>query len=190
MQWLLESIYVYSGLPWWASIGLAAVAIKLAMLKPSIAAQENTQKYQDLLKNPKYAATLEEMKRLTISGNYMASAQVRAKMTAMNQAAGYGMMKNLWPLLQIPIGFGMFRLVKAMASLPVPSFETGGLLWFTDLTVTDPFFILPAIAGIAMATGMRVRIPLRTPSTTPCLFADLARSRYPSPTWRPSRQRR
>lgn len=35
-----------------------------------------------------------------------------------------------------------------MAYLPVPSLQTGGLLWFTDLTAADPFYILPlAVTG-------------------------------------------
>lgn len=35
-----------------------------------------------------------------------------------------------------------------MAYLPVPSFQTGGLLWFPDLTAADPFYLLPlAVTG-------------------------------------------
>lgn len=35
-----------------------------------------------------------------------------------------------------------------MAYLPVPSLQTGGLLWFPDLTAADPFYILPlAVTG-------------------------------------------
>lgn len=35
-----------------------------------------------------------------------------------------------------------------MAYLPVPSLQTGGMLWFTDLTAADPFYILPiAVTG-------------------------------------------
>lgn len=35
-----------------------------------------------------------------------------------------------------------------MAYLPVPSLQTGGALWFPDLTAADPFYILPlAVTG-------------------------------------------
>lgn len=35
-----------------------------------------------------------------------------------------------------------------MAYLPVPSMQTGGMLWFPDLTAADPFYILPlAVTG-------------------------------------------
>jgi YidC/Oxa1 family membrane protein insertase len=36
----------------------------------------------------------------------------------------------------------------------VPSFTSGGLLWFTDLTKADPYFILPVLsASILLAAG-------------------------------------
>ena len=35
-----------------------------------------------------------------------------------------------------------------MAYLPVPSLQTGGALWFPDLTMADPFYLLPiAVTG-------------------------------------------
>ncbi|KAK4034232.1 60Kd inner membrane protein-domain-containing protein [Parachaetomium inaequale] len=159
MQTILESVYVYTGLPWWASIGVVAVAIRLALIKPGLDASENTIKYQELLKDPKYKAATEDMKRLIVSGNHLAGAEARARVSLMNKAAGYSLWKNFVPLLQLPIGIGMFRLIKGMSALPVPSFETGGILWFTDLTVADPLFILPVLSGIIMTMGMRIPLP-------------------------------
>ncbi|KAK4149767.1 60Kd inner membrane protein-domain-containing protein [Chaetomidium leptoderma] len=156
MQTALESVYVYTGLPWWASIAVVAVAIRLALIKPSLDASENSIRYQELLKEPRYQAATEEMKRNLVSGNHLAGAESRAKVGLMNRAAGYRPWKNFVPLLQLPIGVGMFRVIKGMSALPVPSFETGGILWFTDLTAADPLFILPVLTGIAMMYGMRI----------------------------------
>ncbi|KAH6850555.1 60Kd inner membrane protein-domain-containing protein [Chaetomium sp. MPI-CAGE-AT-0009] len=159
MQTVLESIYVYTGLPWWASIAMVAVGIRLALLKPTLDASENSIKYQELLKNPKYASALEDMKSMMVTGNHMAGAEARARVGFMNKAAGYSLWKNFVPMLQLPLGLGMFRLVKGMSALPVPSFETGGLLWFTDLTVADPLFIMPIVTGIIVMVGMRIPLP-------------------------------
>lgn len=156
MQTILESVYVYTGLPWWASIALVAVAIRVALFKPTLIASENAIKFQELQKDPGYAAAMEEMKRLMMSGNHIAGASARAKVSLMNKKAGYSLLKNLYPMLQIPLGIGMFRLTQGMAALPVPSFETGGFLWFTDLAVSDPLFIMPIITGLLMAWSMRV----------------------------------
>lgn len=37
-----------------------------------------------------------------------------------------------------------------MANLPVPSLQTGGLLWFQDLTLSDPTYILPLVVTATM----------------------------------------
>ncbi|KAL2140999.1 hypothetical protein VTI28DRAFT_2967 [Corynascus sepedonium] len=159
MQTILEHVYVYTGLPWWASIAVVAVGIRLALLKPALDASENSIKYQELLKDPRYQAATEEMKRVLVTGNHLAGAQARAKITLMNKAAGYSLWKNFVPMIQLPIGIGMFRLIKGMSALPVPSFENGGLLWFTDLTASDPLFILPIATGIVVAMGLRIPLP-------------------------------
>ncbi|KAK4096426.1 TOM13-domain-containing protein [Parathielavia hyrcaniae] len=163
LQNLLESIYIYTGLPWWASIAVLAVGIRLVLFKPTKDASENAQKYQELLKDPKYTAATEEVKRMLVTGNHLAGAEARARVSLMNKAAGYSMMKSVLPMIQIPITFCMFRIIKGIASLPVPSFETGGLLWFTDLTVADPLFILPIVTGVLVMLGIRIPLAYMAP---------------------------
>jgi YidC/Oxa1 family membrane protein insertase len=163
MQTVLESIYVYTGLPWWASIAMVAVGIRLILLKPTLDASENSIKYQELLKDPRYASAMEDMKSMMVTGNHMAGAEARARVSFMNKAAGYSLWKTMVPMLQLPLGVGMFRLIKAMSALPVPSFETGGLLWFTDLTMADPLFIMPIITGLLVMVGMRIPLPYMAP---------------------------
>lgn len=54
--------------------------------------------------------------------------------------------------LQAPIFVSFFIALRKMADLPVPSLQTGGLWWFTDLTASDPFYILPiAVTGTMFA---------------------------------------
>ncbi|KAH6626626.1 outer membrane protein TOM13-domain-containing protein [Chaetomium sp. MPI-SDFR-AT-0129] len=163
MQTVLESVYVYTGLPWWASMAIVAVGIRVALFKPTLIASENAIKFQELQKDPEYAGAMEEMKRLMVSGNHIAGASARAKVSLMNKKAGYSVFKNLYPMLQIPLGIGMFRLTQGMAALPVPSFETGGFLWFTDLAASDPLFIMPIITGLLMAWSMRIPLKYMAP---------------------------
>jgi len=37
----------------------------------------------------------------------------------------------------------VFVGIRQMTNLPVDSMKTGGMAWFTDLTVSDPYFALP-----------------------------------------------
>lgn len=44
-----------------------------------------------------------------------------------------------------------------MANLPVESMKEGGLFWFADLTMADPYFILPILTSITMWITLEVR---------------------------------
>jgi YidC/Oxa1 family membrane protein insertase len=54
------------------------------------------------------------------------------------------------PLAQAPFMIFTFVGIRGMCKLPVESMKEGGILWFTDLTAVDPFYILPvlSVAGI------------------------------------------
>ena len=41
------------------------------------------------------------------------------------------------------------RCGRRLAASQVPSLTEGGALWFTDLTVADPTYMLPALAGLS-----------------------------------------
>ena len=37
-----------------------------------------------------------------------------------------------------------------MANCPVESFTTGGALWFENLTIADPFYLLPLMTSATL----------------------------------------
>jgi YidC/Oxa1 family membrane protein insertase len=49
----------------------------------------------------------------------------------------------LVPLMQLPIFLSMFYGLRRLAELPFPQFLEGGFAWVTDLTMADPYCILP-----------------------------------------------
>ena len=56
----------------------------------------------------------------------------------------------------MPFMLSTFFAIRGMAKLPVESFQTGGALWFTDLTIADPFFLLPVLASASIITIIHV----------------------------------
>ncbi len=80
----------------------------------------------------------------------------RQEKQRMERQLGFKQWKVFVPMLQLPIAIGMFRLLRDMSSLPVPSLETGGILWFTDLTVSDPYFFLPIVGGLIFYRVLKV----------------------------------
>jgi YidC/Oxa1 family membrane protein insertase len=53
------------------------------------------------------------------------------------------------PFVQAPIFIGMFFGMRKMPELFPEQLSTGGLFWFTDLTVPDPTYLLPLACGIS-----------------------------------------
>ena len=83
--------------------------------------------------------------------------QATQDLRALYRQADIQLWKLAVPLIQVPIGYGTFRLLKGMAALPVPGLEDGGLLWIKDLTISDPYMILPATTAIAIYYTFKVR---------------------------------
>ena len=76
---------------------------------------------------------------------------VTRELKQLYQAADIKMSRMFIPTIgQGLLSYGSFRLLRNMASLPVPGMDESGLLWIKDLTVADPYFILPAATGICL----------------------------------------
>ncbi|KAG6011613.1 hypothetical protein E4U41_005464, partial [Claviceps citrina] len=152
MQWTLEHVHIYTGLGWGASIMATAVLLRCLMLYPQVQSLKFNAVMQQLRKDPRS----DEAMRLTQQGLRNGDLEMRQKGQYINKMlkAQYGVsnLGILWSFGQIPFTFGLFRIVSAMANLPIPGFLDGGYLWFTDLAVGDPYYILPAV-GTALMIG-------------------------------------
>lgn len=152
MEWTLEHIHIYTGLGWGASIMATAVLLRCLMLYPQIRSLKFNAVMQNLRKDPRS----QEATKLIQQGFQSGDMELRQKGQYINKMLKeqYGVRNSgmLWSFGQIPFTFGLFRIVSAMANVPVPAMENAGYLWFPDLTATDPYFILPA-AGTALMIG-------------------------------------
>jgi YidC/Oxa1 family membrane protein insertase len=155
MEWILEHIHVYAGTPWWVSIALTALAVRVVMFKPFMGAADNGARMQAV--KPITDPLNKEMLATRIRGDEPRVLQLRAEIQTINRRAGIKILKGFVPLLQIFPGYGTFVLLRAMGKVPVPGLETGGILWFHNLTIADPYFILPATTALALHWVLRVR---------------------------------
>ncbi|GMT28546.1 hypothetical protein PFISCL1PPCAC_19843, partial [Pristionchus fissidentatus] len=53
-----------------------------------------------------------------------------------------------------------FFAIKRMIEMNYPGLSTGGTAWFTDLTLADPYYILPLLSATTMALVTRVGIEM------------------------------
>lgn len=156
MEWSLEHVHVLLGTPWWATLILTTLAIRVVLFKTYTGASDNSARL--LTVQPHIIDLKSRLEAAKQARDMPAMMQGTQEMRNVYAAAGVKMWKNFLPFLQIPLGFGMFRLTRNMAYLPVPGLEDGGALWFCDLTVSDPYFLLPMTTGIATFYMFKVSV--------------------------------
>jgi YidC/Oxa1 family membrane protein insertase len=159
MQWCLEHIYVYTGLPWWASIVVLGLGIRAALFKPSLTAAEHQYKMQELTKtDPRYKELTDIMQDPT-NPDTQKKLLAFQEMGRIRKKHGIQQWRSFVPMLTLPVTLGFFRLFQGMAALPVPSLETGGILWFQDLAAADPLYILPILSSSILYFVMKMNAP-------------------------------
>ena len=144
VEYVMEHVHVWGGLPWWSSIIVSALLIRAAVFRYYIKASDTSARMAAIkhLTDP-FDARIREAR---LVGDQVAMKENFTQRRAILKEAGVKYTTIFLPIvLQIPLGFGTFRLLRGMTNLPVPGMDTGGFLWFQDLTVPDPLFILPAI---------------------------------------------
>lgn len=52
------------------------------------------------------------------------------------------------PVVQLPLFMGMFFGLQKMPNLYPEELANGGMFWFPDLTVPDPYYALPILSGV------------------------------------------
>jgi YidC/Oxa1 family membrane protein insertase len=160
----LEHIHIYAGTPWWISIGLTAIVVRAILFKPYVDAAENASIMKAIqpITKPISAQMTQAMK----AGDNDTVLKLRQELSAINKRAGLKLWKSFVPVTQVFFGYGTFVLLRGMARLPVPGLESGGILWFHNLTVPDPFFLLPLATAGVLHWVLRVRpsLPFTLPS--------------------------
>lgn len=155
METILEHVHIYANTPWWASIGLTLVLVRLAMLKIYIDAADTTAKNQLIEQYNK--PIMDRLKAAQLNRDMPAVSAAMGEIRQLRASAGVKYYKLFLPFISIPIGFSTFRLVRGMSYLPVPGLDTGGLLWMKDLTLSDPYFVLPCATAAAYYFSFKVR---------------------------------
>ncbi|KAJ6784827.1 hypothetical protein PWT90_06807 [Aphanocladium album] len=158
MQWLLENIHVSTGLGWGMSIVASAFALRGLMLIPHILQMRNGGRTALMQSDPRAVEMNRLMKEALADGvNGMEKRQQATVIgNLLKKEYGVNNKNMLWLFVQFPFTIGLFKLVRQMGNLPVPGMETAGFAWFTDLTVRDPYFLLPALATGVMILSLQI----------------------------------
>jgi YidC/Oxa1 family membrane protein insertase len=143
ISYALESFHSL-GAPWWLSIVFLTVLVRAALFPLTIRQIKNMRAVQELkpeMENirAKYKDDRRKQQEATME---------LYKKRRVNPLAGF-----LPVLVQVPVFVTMYQVIRNHEEA-FPSFASGGLLWFTDLTRADPYFVLPVLsASILVAAG-------------------------------------
>ena len=145
IQWSLEYMHSAIHLPWWVAIIASTIVLRTVLLPVAIKVQTNGAKLHNI--RPETEKLMAKMKQYKQAGNTAMAEQVTGQLYGLYQKHNCNPFKMLaMPLVQVPLFISFFISIRRMAAVPVESMKTGGALWFTDLTIPDPYFVLPFMA--------------------------------------------
>jgi YidC/Oxa1 family membrane protein insertase len=147
-------------LPWYGTI-IGTVVVMRTMLFPlSLAAQRSA---------ARTALLRPELERMTAKIKAAATDTERQRYQAeLGQTMtvnGANPLKGMaYGLAQAPFLISLFLALRGLGER-FPEINQGGALWFTDLSVPDPYYILPAISSLTMLLSMEINFAVENAPT-------------------------
>ncbi|XP_055842083.1 mitochondrial inner membrane protein OXA1L [Episyrphus balteatus] len=149
VQNCMEYLHIGLDVPWWAAIAIGTAVVRTLIFPLVIVSQRNAAKMNNHM--PQLQVLQLKMTEARQTGDAIESARYAQEMMLFMKEKQLNPLKNMVvPLAQAPLFISFFMGLRAMANTPVESLRDGGLWWFTDLTIADPYFLLPAITSATL----------------------------------------
>ncbi len=142
----LEFFHYSWGTPWWLSIVILTVIVRSLLFPLTIKQVKSMRAMQDL--KP-------EMDK--IRAKYQDNRQKQQEeLMKLYQERQVNPLGGCLPLLvQMPIFIAIFYVIRGFGETH-PSFNTGGILWFQDLSAMDPYYVLPVLSAVTMLAASEI----------------------------------
>ncbi|KAH6804385.1 hypothetical protein C2S51_032632 [Perilla frutescens var. frutescens] len=149
LQHLVDYVHCYTGFNWWTSIVVTTLLFRFIVLPINIHSEKFISKYSDTHIQPLRSALARYLKNMDDpSGAEEGSAIVYQLVNK------YGKIPILGFAISFVFTFSFFFAILNMAG-KVPSFITGGTLWFTDLTTSDRIR-LPILLALTVWVNLKL----------------------------------
>ena len=156
VQHLLDALHATTGLPWWGTIAVTTVLLRLCLFPLSIKFAKNAAKMARL--QPELAEIMQKIQHYAKIGATEQQQREQMRVTELYKAHDCSPLTMMTlPFMQLPFFMSFFIGLRKMALAPVESMKSGGMLWFNDLTVPDPTYALPLIACGLFVMNIQVR---------------------------------
>ena len=143
------------GAPWWLSIAMLTVVVRTLLFPLTVRQVKNVRRMQELKPD------LDEI-RARHNDDPKKQQEEIMKLYTERQINPLG---GCLPLVvQLPIFIALYYTIKEFETLK--SFTNGGLLWFKDLTVFDPYYILPIVYVLTMMASQELTMRFTPPNSS------------------------
>ncbi|KAI6203457.1 hypothetical protein M3Y94_00558900 [Aphelenchoides besseyi] len=173
-RYAFETIHVQLDLPWWTTIVVSTIVLRLLLIKVTVMSQKNIaiqSRYKPELN--RYKERLADAKS---EGNSLLAQQILREQWDFSASKGIqGGRQLLVMLANGGVFMTNFFAIRKMAKVGYPGFENGGALWFTDLTACDPTYILPAVSALTLGIVVKLGVEFGASSNqlTPAMRAGM-----------------
>jgi YidC/Oxa1 family membrane protein insertase len=144
------------GAPWWLSIAMLTVVLRTLLFPLTVKQVKSMRAMQDL--RP-------DMER--IRAQYRDNRQKQQEeIMKLYQERKVNPLGGCLPILvQMPVFIGIFYVIREFGGYSLggrtvpptyPSFHEGGILWFQNLSVADPYYILPVLSALTMLAATEI----------------------------------
>ena len=155
MQWILEHFHIWGGLSWTTSIVILGFALRSTMFPFLIGSAGQAVRMKAM--SADMAPLQAQYREAVRAQDSMKMSQLQLQMRTVKDEHGVNLKKAFYPLLiQLPFGFGAWRLLRNSATLPVPGFVTESWLWTSDLTFSDPYYVMPLLSSVMIYTTLKM----------------------------------
>src|SRR5215208_902148 len=144
------------GVPWWLSIVMLTVIVR-SLLFPLTVKQVRSMRAMQNLKP--------HMDRVRAQFKDNPQRQ-REEMAKLYQEQGVNPLGGRRPIVvQMPVFIGIFYVIRQFGGYSLgdrtvpaqyPSFHEGGILWFQNLSISDPTYLLPIISAVTMLAATEI----------------------------------
>ncbi|KAH9957468.1 60Kd inner membrane protein-domain-containing protein [Lactifluus volemus] len=154
-SWMLELVNVSTGLPWFHTIVAGTFLSRLLLLPFSIKQLRNSASLAPY--QPRLLELKDEFNRAYAAGDQLAVQRIALKQRSLYAESGVSMVPMLlMPFLQLPVTLGMFFCIKRLCALPLEQLHWSGVSFLPDLTVPDPYYILPIASAVLINLQLAV----------------------------------
>jgi len=165
---VLKTLHMNGTVPYWVCMGEAAIILRLALFPLVIQGARAASNFAKVAPEVQFIVTMfmndrEKLKARRASPKEKRELNRLSRETVWNMYKAYDI--NPWavfksPLIQIPC-FWYFSIdIRKVISGIDPQLATdlseGGILWFTDLTDPDPWFVLPVLSGMLLYLNVEI----------------------------------